>query len=343
MILGICYRRRTIYAKTEVVIYFFNMENSPQIELIDTKKKPTKKDGKTSKYRMGEGERKLPRPIVFWSENERDAFRRNKIVQTRYNMVMNDIENQKKASQKTHRHEAHKYQVRSGRIRQECQRIQNEVTDNSSEGRVIPEPELNKGSSDESDFENLSDDSESERTRKKSGMITKHKRPSVKFSVFKEYIPNDDKCIDSVKDINSAIVSAKRSLSASVTSRKIPDLPGTLGKRSQSTIPTVSPRLSENERPKSCPVTSNNKKLTNQKRIHTPNKLFFDKSVAAYELRKELQKLARLRKQGPVVTTYTMSDALRDEKERYEASQARVNQYIQKLDVEAKGRDLIEP
>lgn len=65
--------------------------------------------------------------------------------------------------------------------------------------------------------------------------------------------------------------------------------------------------------------------------------------MAAYELRKELQKLARLRKQGPVVTTYTMSDALRDEKERYEASQARVNQYLQKLDVEAKGRDLIEP
>lgn len=315
------------------------MENSQQIELIDVKSKTSKTDGKPSKYRMGEGERKLPRPVVFWSENERDAFRRNKIVQTRYNMLMDDIENQKKASQKSYRHESHKYHVRSGRIRQECQRIQNEVTDTLEEGKSNPEPDVDKGSGDESDWDNLSDDLDSERVRKQSGLITKHKRPSVKFSVFKEYIPSDDKCIASVRDINSTIASAKRSLSASVTSRKAPDLLGSIDKRAQSTIPTLNPN--ELERPKSSPVSSKTNVSTNQRKIHKPNKLFFDKSVAAYELRKELQKLARLRKQGPVVTSYTMSDALRDEKERYEASQTRVSQYLQKLEAEAaRSRDV---
>lgn len=311
------------------------MDNSPQIELIDVKKKSPRKDGKSSKYRMGEGERRLPRPVVFWSENERDAFRRNKIVQTRYNMLMDDIENQKKTTQKTHRHEAHKYHVRSGRIRQECQRIQNEVTEDSED----PEPEVNKGSGEDSDWENQSD-SDSDDRREKSRIITKHKRPSVKFSVYKEYIPNDDKCSPVVGDTNCAFSSAKRSLSASATIRKAPDLPGSIDKRAHSTIPAVHAVLDDEERPKSSPASSKNNKCSNQKKFHKPNKLFFDKSIAAYELRKELQKLARLRKQGSVSTSYTVTDALRDERERYEASQARVSQYLQRLESEAINNDV---
>jgi hypothetical protein len=289
---------------------------------------------------MGEGERRLPRPVVFWSDNERDAFRRNKIVQTRYNMLMDDIENQKKTSQKTHRHEAHKYQVRSGRIRQECLRIQNEVTEDAENAKSIPEPERNKGSGEDSDLENQSD-SDSDGRCQKSGIITKHKRPSVKFSVFKEYIPNDDKDSPVVGDTNCTLLSAKRSLSASATCRKAPDLPGTIDKRAHSATPAVDTVSDSQERPKSSPVISKSNKCSNPKKFHKPNKLFFDKSIAAYELRKELQKLARLRKQGSVSSSYTVMDALRDERERYEASQARVSQYLQRLEVEAKNNDVI--
>lgn len=103
--------------------------------------------------------------------------------------------------------------------------------DNLNEGRVILELEVNKGFSDESDLENLSDDLEFERMCKKLGMIMKYKRLFVKFFVFKEYILNDDKCIDFVKDINLVIVFVKCSLFVFVMLWKIFDLFGILGKR----------------------------------------------------------------------------------------------------------------
>lgn len=55
---------------------------------------------------------KVPRPIAFWSENERDAFRRNRVVQTRCRMILDVINTQRETSKRAIRFEAHKFRLK---------------------------------------------------------------------------------------------------------------------------------------------------------------------------------------------------------------------------------------
>ena len=71
---------------------------------------------------------KVPRPIAFWSENERDAYRHNRVVQTRCRMILDVINTQRETSKRAIRFEAHKFrQKREKSIRQQGISIQSDV------------------------------------------------------------------------------------------------------------------------------------------------------------------------------------------------------------------------
>ncbi|OWF53162.1 hypothetical protein KP79_PYT06995 [Mizuhopecten yessoensis] len=314
----------------------------------------------TNKFRLTDGERKLPRPIVFWSDNEKDAFRRNKVVQTRYYMLLDDIENQKRSSQRTIRYEAHKFRQRSARIMQD-----KHVSDSSSYlgSEIMSQSSRNITSQDQDtqdDSGSLTSFGSSEKEAgfwdkaPRKGVITKNRKPTVKFSVYREYIPYEDSHLNvEHKPVDKNI--QLRCLSA-IQPHNIPDLPMYCTERSKSVLPDVTQNdkvsransfsTTSRDLSKLRPIrtafsssntlTSSNdaKKSTVDIKMRTPNKLFFDKSQAAYQLRKELQRLARIRKQSIASSPFSMEQALKDEKEKYIASREKVTEYLQRMDKE---------
>ena len=305
------------------------------------------KASKSSAYRLGAGEKKLPRPIVFWSDNERDAFRRNKIVQTRYTMVLDDIENQRRTSAKSLKHETHKYRIRSAKYRTENKpRETTSVEEKEASDEKRREKDEHKGElSDEDDGSDNDNESWNENEQKSSGkekgIITKHKKPSVKFSVYKEFIPNniskEEQCTD--KMVGKNALPMGRSHSAP-RSRSIPDLPGTFRSRSvlsEAMAAQQSPRKDAcSDRPISSARSSKSSASDTGSDKRTKNRpgssIFFDRSVAAFELRKELQRLAKLRKTTVATSPYTITDALRDEKEKYFENRQKIEIYLKKIE-----------
>lgn len=308
----------------------------------------------SNRFRLTEGERKLPRPIVFWSENEKDAFRRNKVVQTRYYMLLNDIENQKRTTQRTIKYEAHKFRQRSAKFMQE--RPLTESDSSCVDSEVMSQSSKNKTSQDieddsESDMSSDSSEKEDEFWEKMppKGVLTKSKKPTVKFSVYKQFIPYEEshlkiehRSMDKERNL--------RSLSAPHP-RPIPSCPMIPKERCKSVLPEVTPNATISRessysrrlstlRPMRSLIGQNMMAFNNEKKtpvdikMRTPNKLFFDKSQAAYQLRKELQRLARIRKQTVTSSPFTVEQALKEEKEKYLASRAKVTEYLQRMDRE---------
>ncbi|KAK3097434.1 hypothetical protein FSP39_009613 [Pinctada imbricata] len=309
---------------------------------VGTVQKQQKKQ--QSAYRLTAGERKLPRPVVFWSDNEKDAFRRNKVVQTRYTMILDDIENQRKSSFKNIKHETHKYRVRSSKYKTE-----NKNTESDTNG-VPVQTDITSGDkeNDEKDDEDddISSDSSSEKeeedeskNKKKDGIITKHKRPSVKFSVYKEFIPNSND--DAKNELSMTSKTLQKRGSSAPLHRQVPELPKSYGGRSKSAVPQTvkSSARSDSERPLSS--ISKTQSECSSVSFRPRSSMFFDRSVAAFELRKELQRLAKLRKTTVITTPYTITDALRDERERYSENRQKVQKYLQKLEIIKKEETVI--
>ncbi|KAK3598480.1 hypothetical protein CHS0354_039569 [Potamilus streckersoni] len=313
-----------------------------------------------SKFHMDISKRKLPPPSVYWSDNEKDAYRRNRVVLTRFHMVMDDISIQESTMRKTFRYETHKFRQKNSKYFQTSSRPTGADTPIAIITVPPPTPMTPKiQRDDESDVcrreTNSGSESESESgiiTPRRQGIITRAKKPSVKFSVFDDVIETNNK-YSIRKDNNVSACSSRgnsaklddfrfRSLSA-LPYNEIPELPNTHITRYQSALPILRTNTtrSENSSPRDLQIISVDDNSTNDESdnklvIFRPrlSDIFFDKSKAAYQLRQELRRRARLRKQGITTKVLTIRDALSLEKEKYQKSHEKVTQYIKRLDKE---------
>ncbi|KAL3882038.1 hypothetical protein ACJMK2_028418 [Sinanodonta woodiana] len=309
---------------------------------------------------MDISKRKLPPPSVYWSDNEKDAYRRNRVVLTRFHMVMDDISIQESTMRKAFRYETHKFRQKNSKYVQTSSRPTGADTPIAIiTGRPLTPKTIKTQKDVESDVcgreSNSGSESDSESsiiTPRRQGIITRAKKPSVKFSVFNDVIETNNKYTIK-KDDNVGACSARgnstniddfrfRSLSA-VPYKEIPELPNTHLTRYPSALPFLRNNMTGSERfsPRDLQITSvvesdTNDESNNKLVIFRPrfSDIFFDKSKAAYQLRQELRRRARLRKQGITTKVLTIRDALSLEREKYQKSHEKVVQYIQKLDKE---------
>lgn len=316
---------------------------------MDKESHKRKEKSSGSKYRLDDSERKLPRPVVFWSDNEKDAFRRNKVVQTRYYMLLDDIETQQKSSEKSIRHEAHKFRRRY-KADTVC------TSDSSStyglyEVTSIPDNNIEKDkkksdSCSESSFDSGSD-SESNHGSwtevPKKGVITNIRKANVKFSTSNDVIPTDnDRLIEKVQE-STELRNQMWIRSQSAIQRRDKTAYSDGSYRVKSAIMTKTQFSTGNKsRPASCKSRSSLNSDRKTKQSVKPNSIFFDRSQAAYQLRKDLQTLAKNRKNGVVKVAYTMQDAIRDERDRLTESTKKVAEYIQKLEIDKQSRKIDE-
>lgn len=303
-----------------------------------------------------DGQRKLPRPIVFWSLNEKTAYRRNRVVQTRMNMIMDDIATQRETSRKSMRYEAHKFRQRNSKYYSHPLMV--DENQKGSSVNIAPpnwKPPNDKstpnGAHGESDVEDSDCNSDCDRTEaspRQRGIITRAKKPAVTFSVYKEVhqIEEDLKIddfdnADETEDENVCIKKIKngniRSLSATQY-REIPDLPGQNMRRQHSAFPALRSSMDDFQ---NSDKEKNNSSHCDSERNRKMNKLahelkssdnYFDRSKAAYQLRQDLRKRARMRKQGIKTTVFTLQDALELEKENFFKSKQKVVEYIRRIE-----------
>ncbi|XP_067676321.1 uncharacterized protein [Haliotis asinina] len=75
-------------------------------------------DGKDrkSQFHLAEEDRRLPPPAVFWSDNERDAYRKNRVIQSKLNSDLDDIQMHKQHSSRVIRCDAMRFKLRSSRF-----------------------------------------------------------------------------------------------------------------------------------------------------------------------------------------------------------------------------------
>lgn len=73
--------------------YIDSMEVSSEDVILGTnmKAKATIPRSMSAKYHLDMSKRLLPRPLVFWSHNERDAYRRNRTAQIRFNTTVEHL------------------------------------------------------------------------------------------------------------------------------------------------------------------------------------------------------------------------------------------------------------
>ena len=296
------------------------------------------------KYRFGSGQRKLPRPIVFWSDNEKDAFRRNKILQTHYYIRLDDIEVQRKASKRAIRFEAHKFREKTGYVRNKGALDMGSARGSSSASHskyIFPNDK-------HVDDDILSNQDEfGSEPEGNSG-----RKSTVRFSVYKEYIDNDENGItDQNDDVDyseventSWIYRKVRSVSADPGRINLQTTCNLDPPRSKSTVPSLvsshrlsigSARSSEGSRPNS--ETGNTtglrppKEPKHTKRTQSPNKMFFDRSQGAFELKRELRRLAKNRKNSNNPPPFSMEHALSEQKQKYFESRTKVTEYLHRL------------
>lgn len=319
-----------------------------------------------------DGQRKLPRPIVFWSLNEKTAYRRNRVVQTRMNMIMDDIATQRETSRKTIRYEAHKFRQKNSRYYSHPLGFSEDSPKGMSFNIAPPNwkpPNENKQqqtqtTNADSDVDYDSDDNSvvdvNEMSPRKKGIITRSKKPAVKFSVHKEIhqIETDlqiddldnldvhDKVNES-ESIRQLDSSKFRALSAPQY-REIPDLPGQVVKRQQSAFPALRTSMDDSnsvDKVKSNPGNCDNernRKMNNLTHEVRKSDNYFDRSKAAYQLRQDLRKRAKMRKQGIKPSIFTLQDALNLEKENFFKSKQKVVDYIRRVEEMKKAeQDLV--
>lgn len=285
-----------------------------------------------SSYKLNLGERRLPRPIVFWSDNEKDAFRRNKIVQTKYHMLLEDIETQQKASRRSIKFEAHKFRQKSAKYLKDTSRttspqitLKNDLDEDKNKSKQSLREEADGSDVISSASESEDDGDIWNKNNKKGKIITKAKKSIVKFSVYTETIPQREGHEDN--DPSLIHPQKHRCQSALQSTQQQKEITTMTTARSKSAVPDN--MLFNENRPHS------RISMDSQRMSKVPEKrLFFDKHHAAYNLRQELQKLAKLRKRSNVTPTYDVRDYLKLEQQRYSFSRMKVNEYLRNFDRE---------
>ena len=286
----------------------------------------------------------LRKPIMFWSENERDAFRRNRVVQIRCGMILDDLRNERETARKTIRYEAHKFRQKSGKY----YRHPGAGSSQDTPIGYIPHADVSRSSEPKLQNQTLLDETDGNQGNTKEdiqlpkmkGIITRGRKPMVTFSV------NDqerDK-YNRIKAIQSGDTHTNNTKDSHETVTELRHLP----KRSLSAIPfRETPANKWLRRQKSAvlsrPTTSDSgfnaetgghiKGLFTYRNSNTSD-TFFDRSKAAYQLRYELRRQARLRRSGVKQKVITLKDVLDAERAKYVKSRGKVDDYIRKLDEE---------
>ena len=305
--------------------------------------------GTTSQENVGN----FRKPVMFWSENERDAFRRNRVVQIRCSMILDDLHNEQKTARKSIRYEAHKFRQKSGKYYRHpgvasTQDSQVSYASPPDTARITNQSKMESRNKYYTDLdEEDTTVKEDVQLPKMKGIITRGRKPVVTFSVNDKARDNFNQ-IKTIKDIDtngsdckyehgretmsSLRALPKRSLSA-VHFRESPD--NRWLRRQQSAVfirPTTRSALN--------PDTSGHVKGLITYR-NTRSDTFFDKSKAAYQLRYELRRQARLRKSGVKQKVITLKDVLDAEREKYVKSRGKIKEYIERLDSEKIFKPLI--
>lgn len=275
-------------------------------------------------------------------------------------MIIDDIATQRETSRKSIRYEAHKFRQKNSRYYNhplgastEAQKFQVNIAPPNWKPPNENQAKVRSFESDglDSDTDIDEDDDIDGMSPRKKGIITRSKKPTVSFSVNKEVhqIENDIK-IDDLDNSNESsndnesitrINNSKVRAFSAPQQRDIPDLPGQSTKRQQSAFPALrsstdcdsdncndidriknSNELSENERNRRL------NKITQEIRSET----YFDKSKAAYQLRQDLRRRAKMRKQGIKTSVFTLQDAINLEKENFLKSRGRVSDYINRIE-----------
>lgn len=305
------------------------------------------------------GRRKLPRPIVFWSLNEKTAYRRNRVVQTRLNTIMDDIGTQQASTRKAIRYEAHKFRKKNGKYYSHpCTCVDSTNAVNIAPPNWKPSaeasPEPNKEDDLCSDIENEEGNefSVDDKSPRKKGIITRAQKPAVKFTKVEEVFQIEDdlqiddfdgtliadnKCIKT-----TARISIKMRSSSAFQSRENFAFHEQKGIRHQSAFLALQDRsaieLETNDvksnstycdRAQSADLCGQNIKRFAQE-LKSDN--FFDKSKAAYQLRQDLRHRAKIRKQGVKPFVFTLQDALNLEKEKFLQSKDKIKDYIKRIE-----------
>ena len=303
------------------------------------------------------GKGKLSKPIVFWSDNERDAFRRNRVVQTRCSMILDEISNQRETSKRSIRYEAHKFRQKSK------EHLQRARANGGQDKRVISSgvPQLNSNrpilpnqlnhSEDSEDNAIDPDDKDKKEIQfpKMTGIITNVRKPSVRFSNCKTVYnkSGDSKSIatndkgdgmdDEYKDDCETVIKLKplpkRSLSA-VAFRENINTHNIAFKRQQSAVisrQTGTTFLRSSER--------NDQTVTAM--MSPRSDTFFVKSKAAYQLRQDLRRQASIRRKGTAQKPITLDDYLNVERENYLKSRGKIMEYIKRIDAEKLFRPIL--
>ena len=269
-------------------------------------------------------------------------------------MVMDDIATQRETSRKTIRYEAHKFRQKNSKYYNHPMGTSAETQANGV--NIAPpnwkppnenECERKKPKSYDSDNDYSDSDGDGySKTPRKQGIITRAKKPAVSFRLKKDPVEEgngvdilDVGTIDIDLTQNETKSESKkkfRSVSA-VPFRSCPDLPGQ--KRQFSAFPSV--RDSKNQsRPFSRETTDESSEDKNSsstsRSIERRSETYFDKSKAAYQLREELRKRAKMRKSGIKPSVFTLKDALQLEKDNYLKSKNKVVDYLRRIEAMKK-------
>lgn len=296
-----------------------------------------KKDLKKTQYKLED--RKLPRPVVFWSENEKDAFRRNKVVQTRYFTLLSDIEIQKKATRRIIKYEAHKFRQRSAKYIANSQvsgvgNISNpEVCYKPNEHGVLAPKQDRIPPDSDSD-----EDVDIVKKNKHGEIVTNFKKSTVKFSALSETTTNEVNSTRSYNEIPPMKHHTCLKSAASVNALHPTQQASSPLVNSLSIVRSKSFHLDSDKSKTSANKTTSFKNFdeTNIVPVNQDKPinsyLYFDRSLAAFHLRKELQRLARIRKNGKSSPVFNIQDFIRHEKEKYDNNRLKVVEYLRKLD-----------
>ena len=174
---------------------------------------------------------------------------------------------------------------------------------------------------------------------RKQGIITRATKPSVTFSAYR-----DAQCNEDDRDVEPEVTSlgseknAKRdalfrSVSA-VQHREIPDLPGQ--SRQHSAIPAAWTCADPNRAQIVREPTHNidlkvNCSRTASEQFKRRSDLYFDRANAAYQLRQDLRRRAKQRKQEVQTALFTLHDALVQERAQFLRSTERVVDYLRRV------------
>lgn len=292
---------------------------------------------------------------VFWSLNEKTAYRRNRVVQTRMNMLMMDITFQRESLRRSIRYNAHKFRQKNNRyynhplgVSEEAQKTAVNIAPPNWKPPDENQPITTAYGDDRSDS-NVEHDGgcdHSIMSPRKQGIITRSKKPKVTFAIDKEVHNIHNEAAEHINEsetVTRIINPNIRLVSAPHQYREVPKLQGQLTKRQQSAfqarrthIDTAHDGFIDMSKMKSLSEQFEHDKnrRMNRPKLAQNDRLdnYFNKSKAAYQLRQDLRKKATIRKRGTHASVFTLQDALSLEKEKFLKSNGRVVDYIRRIE-----------